>query len=966
MNHPRLLLLALLSLTVPPGCGGEEKYGFAGTDPGGGGGGADGADGTDTDPPDSGGGDGGDGGVTTDESFEEPGDVVGFTDEDGAALVDLSDDSGESNKGHEFLLILVNTDSSDLGFELQYVAAPEDESDTGGAAGPPGPRAARAEGPRTSPHRAALREHLKATRVGARPEGPPPPPFAPSDVGNVVRSFKVRDDIDDDTSAENVDATLWAVGDYVDIWVDNGWAINWDYECDGVPDEVDSRGAFGFDNCDLSLIADAIDANIHPTLTNTFGSLPDVNGDSKVSVVISPWLNGMTRALDEDDDNYGGLVRSYVDPEVDLNDYDFSENPNSNEQEVIFVFAPDQAGFANPTARTTVDSYTQVELLAEVARGYQRLISYKYHCIDSGDPEAGEVTWVQEGLSALAADLTGFGSVYYDDVWDYLDRTHGIPLVDEGELEVINTESWGAQYLFFRWLYEHAGELSSLGQEAGEGGVFDTGGSGLTGGQLIGQLVQTTDTGTDNIEAATGQSFRDLVVYWQVALATTGRTTAAGDPLVDPDSWPPYGDPTEVTAPTSSPSPGDLYGANGYQQGIAVAGLNRFMEGGFDAVGAAENTDRRVLASGSDAVTMVTGFDFFGQVAGDYGVQVVRLADIPFDEGALRIDADGGGFTGVVVRLEDPTVRTHAVENIFSSTDPTNLPLPTLPTDGSPIRALGAIQDSGVTYVKTSPRSETLVEVYDTDRWVLDLTDRAPTDTVKIVAHLERRYVDSSGKLGPSDPWLALVPEAWVPSPSVASVNYDTCPTAAFDFYFPATVLEHLYYQVFLSSDAYGSDLQTSDTGDSGGADGTGGDGGGGDGGGGADGGGGEGPFDPCGSPAPDPTTCDVDWDLDGVLDDDEPLPETFLEQVQAMQCTLAGGDPGAFTPAGADIFDVDHTDEDEESAYDRTVNMGGAFGESDEEALLIAEVAGGSRYILVVGAGDDVGPYEVTLIQAD
>jgi hypothetical protein len=109
-----------------------------------------------------------------------------------------------------------------------------------------------------------------------------------------------------------------------------------------------------------------------------------------------------------------------------------------------------------------------------------------------------------------------------------------------------------------------------------------------------------------------------------------------------------------------------------------------------------------------------------------------------------------------------------------------------------------------------------------------------------------------------------------------------------------------------------------------------------------------------------------VDWDLDGVLDDDEPLPETFLEQVQAMQCTLAGGDPGAFTPAGADIFDVDHTDEDEESAYDRTVNMGGAFGESDEEALLIAEVAGGSRYILVVGAGDDVGPYEVTLIQAD
>lgn len=964
-------LVALLALGGTVGCKDSKPTGSAVT-PSGGSGGDDGStdDGTD-DGSDGGTDDGGDEGGEDDisYSFEDPGDVVPFEDEEGTALVDLSDETGdESNKDNEFLLVLINTSSSSYGYELRYTEAPEDDDTGGGAEGPAGPLASPspAVAQPLSPYRQRLRDARREGRLAAATPPPTPPPaFGTSDIGEARQQFQVRDSIDDEDSTEPVDATLWAVGSYVNIWVDDGWPIDFDADCDGTPERIHPAGAFGFDNCDLALIADAIDANIHPTMASIFGEVPDVNGDGKVTVVITPNLNQMTTFLDEEDDSYGEVVRSYVDPEVDLTDFDASDNPNSNEQEVIFVFAPDESGAVNPGARTSVDSYTEVELLAEVARGYQRLISYKYHVIDTGS-EDGETTWVQEGLSALAADLTGFGSVYYDDVWDYLDAPHITPLVDESDLEVINTDQWGAQYLFFRWLYEHAGDLATLGQEDDEGGGgADTGGSGLTGNELVAQLVQSSDTGTDNITSVTGLSMEELVLYWQVSMAVAGRENAAGDPLVDEGDWPPYDDATFVTAPTESPSAGDLYGANGYQQGVNLAGINLFMEGGFSSDGSEENETRRVTTSGLDLSTMVTGFNYFGYVEANYATQVTRLSDIPYDSGALLIDALGTGFMGVIVRLEDPVSPDYIVENIFSSTDATDIPLQSLPADGTPIRALGAIQDKGASFIRGTGDSEELVPVYDTDRFLLDLSDRAPTDTVKVSVHLERRYVDRNGTVGPSDPWLSVVPKSLVPHPTISTINSASCSGHPITFAYPSSVIEYLYYQLFLSSDAVGTDFEEDDEEeDSGGEAGGEGDGG--------EDGEGEGAqdFDPCGTIVEDdsgtPATldCTSDFDLDGVADENEALPTTFLQQVQVMQCSAYGR--GNFTAVGSEIIDFDHTDEDEESYYDRAANLGGLFGDDGEEAYLEMSLEGGAEYLVIVGAGDDTGPYELTIQQVD
>ena len=224
---------------------------------------------------------------------------------------------------------------------------------SGGGSSTSGPAPAQ-RGP--SEFRTNLRQAKAAGRLGtAKPEGAPPPPLDASDVGTARQEFRVRDSVTDDSSFDLVDAKLWALGDTVAIWVDDDVAIDWDYECDGVVDVVDSRNAYGFDNCDLETIANIVDTNIVPNIRDAFGLESDVNEDGKISVVITPVLNYMTQ-FSEDEDEAGTLVGSYADPEVDLTDFDVQDNPMSDEQEVIYVHAPDPYGYFNNEVRVDVDA----------------------------------------------------------------------------------------------------------------------------------------------------------------------------------------------------------------------------------------------------------------------------------------------------------------------------------------------------------------------------------------------------------------------------------------------------------------------------------------------------------------------------------------------------------------------------------------------------------------------------------
>ena len=57
---------------------------------------------------------------------------------------------------------------------------------------------------------------------------------------------------------------------------------------------------------------------------------------------------------------------------------------------------------------------------------------------------------------------------------------------------------------------------------------------------VLASLATSENTGADNIEAATGVSFPELVVEWQVAMLTTGVMNDDGDAVMDLSTWTPY------------------------------------------------------------------------------------------------------------------------------------------------------------------------------------------------------------------------------------------------------------------------------------------------------------------------------------------------------------------------------------------------------------------------------------------
>jgi hypothetical protein len=136
------------------------------------------------------------------------------------------------------------------------------------------------------------------------------------------------------------------------------------------------------------------------------------------------------------------------------------------------------------------------------------------------------------------------------------------------------------------------------------------------------------------------------------------------------------------------------------------------------------------------------------------------------------------------------------------------------------------------------------------------------------------------------------------------------------------------------------------------------------------------GDFDPCGGTYMGDTadtamsgglSCALDWDGDGVLNSDEPMPVNLVEQVMVMQCTLAGGVMEDFEPVDVDdIVDQDSIDEDDDPYVDRARNLGGSSGDEAEEAYLEVSLSGGASYVIVVGAGTDTGPYELRVQQLD
>jgi hypothetical protein len=266
--------------------------------------------------------------------------------------------------------------------------------------------------------------------------------------------------------------------------------------------------ANGFTPEQLTGFGQLFDQTLYPLDLDTFGSPSDIDQNTRVIMLLSPVVNGLTSASQCASQGY---IAGFFDG-FDLGSTDTS----SNQGEIFYSLVPDPSG-------TVSCAHSVNSLLANVPSVFlhevQHLISYSQHVlVHGGTPEEG---WLDEGMSLVASEL---GSLYYEKKFPpptgRTEPNQLFPDSSEGFLREQLTSSYayllapdtvtltlhsdadfgltwrGGDWLLLRW----------LGDQKGTG--------------FYKQLEQSHLTGTANIAAAAGEPFASLFGDFSLALYT--------------------------------------------------------------------------------------------------------------------------------------------------------------------------------------------------------------------------------------------------------------------------------------------------------------------------------------------------------------------------------------------------------------------------------------------------------------
>ena len=219
------------------------------------------------------------------------------------------------------------------------------------------------------------------------------------------------------------------------------------------------------DNIEEDQLKEAIDlfAVDYPLLVEAFGAPSDVDGDEKIAVLVTHLI--------EDVDAGGQFRASSLLPR--------DAGGDGNMIDLMWV---------NPV-------YPAESYRALLAHEFQHLVNFNQHVLVRRG--ISEVSWLNEGLSHLAEDLVADHHVSgnYRLVRIFLEEPGAVGLIDG---YMVDSPTRGAAYLFVRSLVDLLGE-----------------------GVLL-RLVQTGLVDRDNVEAATGESFADLMARWGAQLYISG------------------------------------------------------------------------------------------------------------------------------------------------------------------------------------------------------------------------------------------------------------------------------------------------------------------------------------------------------------------------------------------------------------------------------------------------------------
>ncbi|MDW8305601.1 MAG: hypothetical protein RML34_00855 [Leptospiraceae bacterium] len=192
----------------------------------------------------------------------------------------------------------------------------------------------------------------------------------------------------------------------------------------------------------INYVLDEFDHKIAPRLHALFTQPLDIDQNGKIVLLFLDIDDGYTTG--------GGYISGYFDALNQFDDRSVKEitGRRSNEMEIIYLDTyPSEVG--------------SVEFLATLAHEYQHLLQFSHNYRYNSDEEK----WVDEGLSEIASDLTGYGPqimrlVGFRQIGNGPCGSHGCLIGDSLISWDGNIADYNHVYVYFRYLADALGEAA--------------------------------------------------------------------------------------------------------------------------------------------------------------------------------------------------------------------------------------------------------------------------------------------------------------------------------------------------------------------------------------------------------------------------------------------------------------------------------------------------------------------------
>jgi hypothetical protein len=272
--------------------------------------------------------------------------------------------------------------------------------------------------------------------------------------------------------------------------------------------------AGGFSDSQLAAFGNTFDLDLYTIDVATFGEPSDIDGNSRVIVLLSPIINKLTKASDC---TTLGYIAGFFNA-VDLLPAQYGGK--SNGAEIFYSLVPDPN--ATLSCTHTLDAVEQLTPSTFIHE-FQHMISFGQHAILRAGNE--EDAWLNEGLSHVAEEL---GSRYYENRFPPpTGRTDPDQAFPDSSQGFISGDLYNSYHYLLNTASTDSSDKASVSNwGSGDGTLVQRGAAWLflrwLGDQqdstVYGRLDQTDKTGVPNLEAASGESFSTLFGEFSLAL----------------------------------------------------------------------------------------------------------------------------------------------------------------------------------------------------------------------------------------------------------------------------------------------------------------------------------------------------------------------------------------------------------------------------------------------------------------